>query len=111
MLRWPAAGALQAALGALRAGEPVEIELPLETHYALYRHLYPDAAPGPLERVEAEGGAELLGRIATIAGLEDLKDLQSAVRRARYQVRIASPQPVVLRLEPPARARKAPSAR
>jgi hypothetical protein len=103
-LRWPGAGTLQAARRAIRDGNPVEIELPLEMHSALHSHLHPEAAAGPVDRLEADGGAELLGAIATVAGLEELDGLRAAVRRARYRVRITSPEPV-LQLQPPERAR------
>jgi hypothetical protein len=100
ILRWPGTGTLQAARSAIRAGKPVEIELPLEVHYALHRHLHPDAARGPVERLEAEGGAELLGSVATVAGLEEMKKLGTAVRRARYRVRVTSPEPRLIFLPP-----------
>ena len=99
-LRWPGTGTLQAARGMIREGKRVEIELPLEVHYALHRHLHPDAAPGPVERVEADGGAELLGSVATVAGLEEMKKLGTAVRRAHYTVRVTSPDPRLMLLPP-----------
>jgi hypothetical protein len=110
MLWWPGTDTLQAARRAIRERRPVEIELPLEVHYALHSHLHPQAAAGPVDRLEAEGGAELLGRVATIAGLEDLGRLRSAVRRARYRVSVTSPEPL-LRLQPLERAKRAPSGR
>jgi hypothetical protein len=103
-LRWPGTGTLQAARGMIREGKRVEIELPLEVHYALHRHLHPHAASGPVEGLDAEGGAELLGSVATVAGLEELKGLQAAARRARYRIRVTSPEPR-LSLTPPERAR------
>jgi hypothetical protein len=99
-LRWPGTGTLQAARNAIRAGERVEIELPLEVHYALHRHLHPEATRGPVERVEADGGAELLGSVATVAGLEEMKKLGAAVRRAHYTVRVTSPDPRLVLLPP-----------
>jgi hypothetical protein len=110
MLWWPGTDTLKAARRAIRERRAVEIELPLEVHYALHSHLHPRAAAGPVEGLEAEGGAELLGQVATVAGLEELGKLHAAVRRARYRVRVTSPQPL-LRLQPPGDARKAPSAR
>jgi hypothetical protein len=99
MLRWPGTGTLQAARTLIREGRRVEIELPLEVHYALHRHLHPRAAPGPVEGLDAEGGAELLGSVATVAGLEELKGLQAAARRAR-RVRVTSPEPRLIFLPP-----------
>jgi hypothetical protein len=105
-LRWPGTGTLQAARSAIRDGAAVEIELPLEVHYALYRHLHPEGKRGPAESVDASGGAELLAAAATVAGLEELARLRPALRRARYRVRVTSPEPR-LRLLPPGRATRA----
>ena len=105
-LRWPGIDALKAALAAIGSGMPIEIELPLEVHYALFKHLQPErphgrSGPhGRSEDIDASGGAELLETIATVAGLEELKELEPAVRHARYQVRLISPDPR-LRLLPP----------
>ena len=99
-LYWPGTGTLKAARGMIREGKRVEIELPLEVHYALHRHLHPDATPGPVERLEADGGAELLGSVATVAGLEEMRELGAAVRRAHYTVRVTSPEPRLMLLPP-----------
>jgi hypothetical protein len=103
-LRWPGSATLRAARAAMRAGSPVEIGLPLEVHHALQSRLYPPDGDA------AEGGAELIARVASVTGLEELKGLQAAVRRARYRVRVTSPEPL-LRLQPPNGGKKAPSAR
>jgi hypothetical protein len=100
LLRWPGIDARKAALAAIGSGFPIEIELPLEVHYALFKHLQPERPHGGSEDIDASGGAELLETIATVAGLEELKDLEPAVRHARYQVRLISPDPR-LRLLPP----------
>jgi len=99
-LRWPGTGTLKAARAAIRRGLPVDIELPLEVHYALYKHLHPDRPHSPSEDIDTSGGAELLAPIATVAGLQDLKELEPAVRKARYHVRLTRPEPR-LRLTPP----------
>ena len=104
ILRWPGTGTLQAARRAIRDGSSVEIELPLEMHYALYRHLHPEAAAASAEVLDARGDAALLDPIAAVAGLEDLRALRTAVQRARYRVRLKSPEPR-LSLSPPERAR------
>jgi len=88
------------ARDAIRRGIPVDIELPLEVHYALYKHLHPDRPHTPSEEIDTSGGAELLAPIAAVAGLQDLKQLEPAVRKARYGVRLTSPEPR-LRLTPP----------
>ena len=98
-LRWPGSDTLRAARAAIRSGAPVHIELPLEVHYSLHKHLCPDGGP---ENIDASGGAELLRPIATVAGLEELQQLESAVRRGHYHVRLRSPEPR-LTLTPPER--------
>ena len=99
-LRWPGTGTMKDARAALRRGDPIDIELPLEVHYALFKHLHPDRPHRPSEEIDTSGGAELLGPIATVAGLEDLRGLEPWVRKARYRVRLTSPEPR-LRLSPP----------
>ena len=96
-LRWPGTDTLKAVRAAIRGHAAVEIELPLEVHYALYKHLAPHSAT---EEIDTAGGAELLGPIAAVAGLEELQRLEPAVRRGRYRVRLTSPEPR-LRLTPP----------
>ena len=92
-LRWGGAQSVKAVRSAIRNRSRIEIELPLEVHYALYRHLHPQAPRVPAEDVDASGGAALLAQIATVAGLEEIRQLEAAVRRARYRVRVTSPEP------------------
>jgi len=99
-LRWPGTGTMKDARAAIRRGDPIDIELPLEVHYALFKHLHPDRPHSPSEEIGASGGAELLRPVATVAGLEDLLELEPALRKARYSVRVTSPEPR-LRLIPP----------
>lgn len=99
-LSWPGAETLRDARSAMRAGGIVEIELPLEVHYALHSHLNPQSAAGPVERLDADGGEELLRAVATVAGLEELAKLRAEVRRAHYRVRVTSPEPRLTLLPP-----------
>ena len=101
-LRWPGAHVIEAARAALGKGRPVDIELPLEMHYALFMHLHPGASRGSVEPFETSGGEEVLARIATVAGLEGIEQLAPALKRARYRVRLTSPEPT-LSLMPPSR--------
>ena len=101
-LRWPGTDTLNAAKAAIRSGAAVQIELPLEVHYSLQKHLYPDGAPRATKNIDASGGAELLRPIATVAGLEELQELEPAVRKGRYHVRLRSPDPRLI-LTPPER--------
>jgi hypothetical protein len=103
-LRWEGRQSVKAAREAIAAGSQVEIELPLEDHYALYRHLHPEATRRGAEEIDTSGGAEILASVATVVGMAAIRRLQPAVRRARYRVRLTSPEPL-LRLIPPAARR------
>lgn len=102
-MRWEGAQSVKAARSAIASGSLVEIELPLEDHYALYRHLHPESRRAA-EDLDVSGGGELLASIATVAGLDELDKLHAAVQRAHYRVRVTSPEPL-LRLIPPVRGR------
>ncbi|TAK87515.1 MAG: hypothetical protein EPO20_04240 [Betaproteobacteria bacterium] len=102
-LRWEGPQSVKAARSAIAAGSQVEIELPLEDHYALYRHLHPEATRAA-DQLDASGGAELLASIASVAGMEDVLKLRAAIQRAHYRVRVTSPEPL-LTLIPPVRTR------
>jgi hypothetical protein len=99
-LRWPGTDTLKAARAGIRSGVAVEIYLPLEVHYALYKRLNAEGQQAPAEAIDVSGGAELLGPIASIAGLQEVGELELALRKARYRVRLTSPVPR-LRLAPP----------
>jgi hypothetical protein len=102
-IAWSGPGTLPALRRALKKHQTVRLALPLEMHHALFRHLNPAASRGAPEDFRAEGGPELLARIATVAGLEPLAALEDSARVARYRVSLATPDPVVV-LSPPERS-------
>jgi hypothetical protein len=99
-LLWDGAATVRAAQRAMKKRASVQITLPQGTHHALFQHLNPGAARGTPENFDTEGGAEMLARIATVAGLEALGKLERAVRLARYRVQLSTPDPVLI-LAPP----------
>ena len=103
-VQWPGQDALKEARDAVKRGCEVAIELPAGTHYVLYRHLHPGESGGHTERIHVTGGVELLEPIATVKGLEELAKLRPALERARYRVRLTSPEPTLV-LAPPDEAR------
>ena len=90
-LRWPGTDTLKQARAAIRSGAAVDIQLPLEVHYALYKHL---------KNIDVTGGPELLAPITSVAGLQELRELEPLLRKASYRVRLTTPVPR-LRLTPP----------
>ncbi len=95
-LLWEGASSVDAARHAMQKGKRVEIALPQGVHHALFRHLNPQAPLGAPEAFDAEGGPELLPRIATVAGLRELEQLERLSRRARYRVELSSPDPLLV---------------
>ena len=84
--------------GLLNEFEQIEITLPLEYNHALFEKLHPDARPADLEDIDAHGGAELLSRIATVSGLEELENLTEPLNNAQASVRIISPPTLLISL-------------
>jgi len=67
----------------------IDIQLPGDYHHALFQTLYPAAPPGEPQIVDASGDPVLLGTIATINGLEDLRGLMAPLTEAGATVRIS----------------------
>ena len=90
----------QTTLGALRkltqARVNFELQLPPDYHFALFRHLFPDAPEGEPESIDVSGTAELLDKVAEIQGLQELAELADLAGAARARVRIQSPGPGIL---------------
>lgn len=89
LLLWAGAGSVRAAKRAIGAGNCVEISLPQGVHHALLERLHEG------DVVDVRNGAEILPALASVAGLEEFRNLEAAVRRAGYRVRVKSPDPVV----------------
>ena len=98
-IEWSTPEAPERAARAVRGGEAVELTLPSDFHHALFRHLDPGPDTGS-ERLDREGGAELLREIATIRLLQELTDLAEAAAESGARVHIQSPAPRVL-ITPP----------
>ena len=80
-----------------QAGQ-IEIILPLNYNHALFHRLHPHAPPAELETIDVSGGPELLAKIATINGLEELDALAGTLTATQALVRVVSPPKVVITL-------------
>lgn len=76
--------------------EEIEIALPLDYNHSLFHALHPDARPADLENIDAQGGPELLARIAKVRGLEELAQLVDVLKNARASVRVSSPPTLLI---------------
>ena len=97
---WRGRETLAEVKAAIARGDAVEILLPPETHHALYMHIYPQGRSCDSAAIDASNGTELLRSIATVAGLQDLAELEQAVRLSGYRIALTSPVPN-LELVPP----------
>ncbi|PTR16164.1 hypothetical protein C8R31_102178 [Nitrosospira sp. Nsp2] len=82
----------------------IEITLPVNYNHSLFSLLHGDDAPGRVEEVRASGGPELLAKIASVKGLEELSSLIEPLTAAGAKVRVLSPPRIVITL--PANAKK-----
>jgi hypothetical protein len=101
-LVWEGDATVEAARKAMKRGDAIEIGLPLGVHHALFRHLHPESAPGLPEDLDELAGPEILRRISTVAGLEEIAKLEKPAKAARYRVQLLTPDPLLVLL-PPAR--------
>ncbi len=100
-LIWEGRTTLTALCNLVQARISVELQLPADYHFALFRHLYPNASAGEPEQIDVSGGAELLEKVAEIRGLNELAELAAPIAAAGGQVHIQSPGPGILVCFPP----------
>jgi hypothetical protein len=100
VLVWPGSESMSEIEQALSEDTPVELVLSAGLHNALFTRFGTDAPPESAGQVDVEGGAELLGRLDGIAGLEPLVELADTLRQRAWRVAIISPTPRIM-LSPP----------
>ena len=88
-LLWRGRETIDEVLPLIKPSATIEIQLAAEYHHALFRAVHPAAPPGAVEEIDADGGPELLTKVAAINGLEDMKALISPLTKARAAVRIS----------------------
>ncbi len=94
-LTWRGAKTVQSVASFLERQGNVSLGLAPDLHHSLFVHLHPQAPPGLPEEVDIQGGAELLSRVAQIAGLEEIARLVPALQAANAQVQVLSPAPII----------------
>lgn len=80
----------------LEEAEQIEISLPFDYNHALFRVLHPDARAADFEDIDTQGGPELLTKIATVSGLEELAELTQVLSSVQASVRIISPPTLLI---------------
>ena len=72
---------------------PLELQLPPDTHFALFTHLC--HGRNQPETIDLDGGPELLDQAAEVSALQALTELVPALRDAGASVHIISPSPAI----------------
>jgi hypothetical protein len=94
-LPWRGAETVAAARNMLGRHHDVELKLPAGYHHAVLSR-FQTGSTEMAEQVDVVGGAELLRELASIQGLDQLAELETAVERARMRVRVVSPSPSIV---------------
>jgi hypothetical protein len=100
VLVWPGAESLSNLKRALMEKRETELVLSAGLHNALFNHFGASAPAESEVQVRVQGGAELIGQLKDIAGLEPLAKLEQAFRDGGWCVTITSPTPRIM-LSPP----------
>lgn len=104
-LIWHGHETIESIAPLLDTADQIEITLPSNYNHSLFSMLHPGEPPAQLEKIQASGGPELLGDIASIKGLEELKTLIDPLTAAKAKVEVVSPPRIVITL-PVGRGRK-----
>lgn len=97
-LPWHGHETIESIPSLLNRAKQIEITLPANYNHALFRVLHPDQPHARLEVIDASGGPELLAKIASVTGLEELTALTGALTAAQATVGVVSPPTIVITL-------------
>lgn len=95
-IRWSGDVTVSQAVACLERGVEFQLELPPSVHHALFTRLVPNPPPGCSELIDVQGGSELVDSIATVAGLEGLRNLVAPLADAQSNVSVVSPHPRII---------------
>lgn len=95
-LTWQGQKTVESISNLMNETEQIEVTLPVDYNHALFRNLNPDVSVAELEKINVSGGPELLTRIASVRGLEELAALAERLNAANIAVRIISPPKLIL---------------
>ncbi len=93
ILIWPGADSMSKLRHALQERRAVELVLSAGLHNAFYSRFEAEAPQKSEIEVDVQGGAELIGQLKDIAGLEPLGELQPTLHEGGWSVAITSPTP------------------
>lgn len=95
-LTWHGEETVEAVLEHIGAAQHIEVIFPSNYNHALFRALNPEASEGAAEDLDAQGGAEVLTRMARVSGLESLARLRQALGNAGARIELYSPPRLII---------------
>jgi hypothetical protein len=95
-LRWRGRESVRALQSLLEHTDRIVIALPADYNHALYSLLDEEDSTDDAEEIEASGGVDLLRRIASIRGLQELHRLADTMEPKILSVQVHSPPSIVL---------------
>lgn len=100
-LSWRGQKTVEQVCDLIENAEKIVVEFPLNFNHALFRTLNAQAPESAVEQIDKCGGPQLLDDVATIRGLEALKQLAQALRQVKATVTLQffSPPTLVIRVE------------
>ena len=96
-LTWHGRETVEAVVKFISDVREIEIELPFNYNHALFHTLNPQASPSVSEDLDITGGPELLAKIATVHGLEELEGLIEALKKVNATVQLVSPPTITIK--------------
>ena len=95
-VRWSGTVSVAEVEATLERCGHVEIQLPPDFHHALYVRINPDAGVARVEQIDVSDGLDLLHKVASIRGLDDINALEATVRDHHARVHLLSPVPLII---------------
>jgi hypothetical protein len=100
ILVWPGAESMSNLKRALKEEREIELVLSAGLHNVFFSRFGASTLSEFETQVGVQGGAELIGQLKDIAGLEPLAELEGTLREGQWRVTITSPIPRIM-LSPP----------
>jgi len=95
-VRWSGAGSIPEVEETLRRCGTVEIQLAPDFHHALYARIHPEVRVARIEQIDVSDGAELLRKVASVRGLDEIGQLEGTVLDQGASVHLLSPVPIIV---------------
>lgn len=97
-MQWQGARTVAEVSAALESRCHIEIQLARSLNHTLFRCFHPDAPPAAVEALDIRADSRLLETLATVPGLEALRDLAGPLAATNATVQLVSPPRLVIQV-------------